>query len=166
MNDAAKENDELTTFVETVLVECFPKIFKANIITGEYEVFKDDGRLDVDGLDPAPDIFSYFGQLITNKLVYPEYATACGRFTNPEYVRKSVFSGERRIVQSYRRRTAKGDRWITFAIIVGPDCSPENPYVLYVWREADSDTITLLDTLPTISSLYDKLIRINLSNGT
>lgn len=101
-----------------------------------------------------------------NKIIYPEYATACRRFTNPEYVRKSVFTGERRIVQSYRQRTVEGDKWITFAIIAGEDCNLENPTVLFTWREADSDTITLLDTLPTIFSLYDKLIRINLSNNT
>ena len=166
MSNVINGNSELSAFVENALVNSFPKIFKVNINTGEYEIFKDDRSLNVDGLDETPDIYAYIMQLITKQLVYPEYATACRRFTNPEYVRKSVFSGEKRIVQSYRRRTAKGDKWITFAIIAPPDCSPENPYVLYTWRESDSDTITLLDTLPTISSLYDKLIRINLSNGT
>ena len=168
MDKIVNENTELGAFVESTLVESYAKILKVDINTGEYEIYKNDGLglgLDVD-LEDIPDIYSYIQKLITDGIIYPEYATACRRFTNPEYVRKSVFSGERRIVQSYRRRTAEGDKWITFAIIAGQDCSPENPTVLFTWRESDSDTITLLDTLPTISSLYDKLIRINLSNNT
>ena len=166
MNKIISEKTELGAFVENTLVRSYSKIFKVNINTGEYDIYKNDGLLDNDGFDDVPDIYAYFQKLITDKIIYPEYATACRRFTNPEYVRKSVFSGEKRIVQSYRRRTVKGDKWITFTIIAGHNCGPENPMVLFTWRESDSDTITLLDTLPTISSLYDILIRINLSNNT
>ena len=165
MSGIVNRSDELNEFVENALIESFSKVFRVNVNTGEYEVYKNDGTLDVD-FDETPNIYTYIENLIVNKIIYPEYATACRRFTNPEYVRKSIFSGERRIVQSYRRRTASGDRWITFAIIAPHDCAPENPMALFTWREADSDAITLLDTLPTISSLYDKLIRINLSNNT
>ena len=166
MSEIVREKSDLAAFVEGALEGSFSKIFKVNVNTGEFEIHKDDGLLDSAGLEEATDIYDYMQRLVTEGMIYPEYATACRRFTNPEYVRKSVFSGERRIVQSYRRRTSKGDKWITFAIITTRDCGPENPTVLFTWREADSDAITLLDTLPTISSLYDKLIRINLSNNT
>ena len=160
------ERERISSFVNNIMVETFSKIIIANINTGEYEIYKSNGLLDYDGLNDSPDIYSYMQKLITDNIIYSDYATACRRFTNPEYVRKSIFSGEKRIVQSYRRRTNNGDRWITFGIIAGPDTTPENPIVLFTWREAESDAITLLDTLPTISSLYDKLIRINLSNNT
>ena len=166
MNKVVREKTDLDAFVMNALVESYSKIFKVNVNTGEFEVYKNDGLLDDGGYDDTSDVYSYIRNLITAGIIYPEYTTACRRFTNPEYVRKSVFSGERRIVQSYRRRTPHGDKWVTFAIISGEDCGPANPTVLFTWREADSDAITLLDTLPTISSLYDKLIRINLSNNT
>ena len=166
MDEMAKETNELEVFVENALIATFSKIFRVDLNTGAFEVYKNDGLLDTDGTDDIPDIYAYMSMLIDDGLIYPEYTTACRRLTNPEYVRKSVFSGVRRIVQSYRRRTSLGDRWITFTIIAPPDCGPENPMVLFTWREADSDAITLLDTLPTISSLYDKLIRINLTNNT
>ena len=167
MSELIREKVELDAFVVSTLMGSFSKIFKVNLNTGAFQVYKNDGVLD-DGtiIDEVDDIFGYIGRLINDEIIYPEYATACRRFTNPEYVRKSVFSGERRIVQSYRRRTPLGDRWVTFAIISTDDCGPASPMVLFAWREADSDTITLLDTLPSISSLYDKLIRINLSNNT
>ena len=166
MNEPVYGRAELEAFVEACLERTFSKILAVNVNTGAYTIYKDDGLLTGDGLNDTPDIFAYIQKLIDDHIIYPEYATVSRRFTNPEYVRKSLFSGERRIVQSYRRRTPKGDKWITFAIVAPPDCSPDNPVALYTWREADSDAITLLDTLPTISSLYDKLIRINLTNNT
>ena len=166
MDKNVNEKTELSAFVESALVKNYSKIFRVNVNTGKYEVFKNDGLLDSDGLDGISDIYAYMNKLITDEIIYPEYAAACQRFTNPEYVRKSVFSGENRIVQSYRRRTDEGDKWITFAVISGHNCGPENPMVLFAWRKSDPETLTLLDTIPTISSLYDMLIRINLSNNT
>ena len=160
------EKSELDAFVESSLIGGFYRIFRVNVNTGEFQVYKDNGLFEDDALRDIPDIYAYMRKLITDKIIFPEYITTCRRFTNPEYVRKSVFSGEKRIVQSYKAHTTKGIQWVTFTIIVGHDCTPENPTVLFTWREADSDAMTLLDTLPTISSLYDKLIRINLSNNT
>ena len=166
MNRIVDEKTELGAFIKNSLVECFYRIFKVDVNTGEFEVYKDNGLFDDDVLRDIPNIYAYMQKLISDKIIFPEYTTICRRFTNPEYVRKSVFSGEKRIVQSYKARTTKGIQWVTFTIMVGHDCNPENPAVLFTWREADSDAMTLLDTLPTISSLYDKLIRINLSNNT
>ena len=166
MSKNGSEKTELGAFIESSLVECFYRIFKVNVNTGEFEVHKDNGLFDDDELQNIPDIYAYMRKLINDKIIFPEHATTCQRFTNPEYVRKSVFSGEKRIVQSYKARTVKGIQWVTFSIIIGHDCSPENPAVLFTWREADSEAMTLLDTLPTISSLYDKLLRINLTTNT
>ena len=166
MNKNVRENTELGAFVESAIVECFYRIFRVDVNTGKFEVYKDNGLFDDDVLRSIPDIYAYMQKLISDKIIFPEYTTICRRFANPEYVRKSVFSGEKRIVQSYKARTTKGIQWVTFTIVVGHDCSPENPSVLFTWREADSDAMTLLDTLPTISTLYNKLLRINLTNNT
>ena len=166
MNKTVNEKTELAAFIESSLVKCFYRIFKVDVNTGEFEIYIDNGLFDDDELRGIPNIYAYMQKLINDKIIFPEYTTICRRFTNPEYVRKSVFSGEKRIVQSYKARTVKGIQWVTFSIMVGHNCSPENPAVLFTWREADSEAMTLLDTLPTISTLYDKLIRINLSNNT
>ena len=166
MNKNVNEKTDLGAFIKSSLVECFYRIFRVDVNTGEFEVYKDNGLFDDDVLQAIPDIYAYMQKLISDKIIFPEYTTICRRFTNPEYVRKSVFSGEKRIVQSYKARTTKGIQWVTFTIVVGHDCGPENPAVLFTWREADSDAMTLLDTLPTISTLYDKLLRINLTNNT
>lgn len=165
MGEKATKRTEIDIFIEQTLVETFFKIYRVNVNTGEFEKYKDLGLFG-DKDTEIKDIYDYMQKLIDDKIIYPEYATACRRFTNPEYMRKSIFSGDRRIVQSYKAHTVEGIKWITFAVVVSQNCSPENPLVLFTWREADSDAITLLDTLPSISSLYDKLIRINLTNNT
>ena len=166
MGKIVREKTELDTFIKSALVECFYRIFSVDVNTGEFEVYKDNGLFSEDELRDIPDIYAYMQKLINDKIIFSEYTTICRRFTNPEYVQKSVFSGEKRIVQSYKARTTKGIQWVTFTIVVGHDCTPENPTVLFTWREADSDAMTLLDTLPTISTLYNKLLRINLTNNT
>ena len=166
MRDFSAGRTELDNIVESLLLSSFSKIFYVNVNTGEFTVYKHDGLLNDEGFEGITDVYAYIRKLITDGAVYPEYRTAFRRFTNPEYVRKCIFSGDQRIVQSYRRHTNSGDRWITFSVIAFPDCGPENPMALFTWREADSNAITLLDTLPTISSLYDKLVRINLTNNT
>ena len=166
MSEILNKNIEMGKFVHNTMVQTFSKILCVNLNTGAFEVVRNDGLLDDLNTEGITDIYAYIKTLIEEGVIYPEYATACRRFTNPEYVRKSIFSDNRRLVQSYRRRTLRGDKWITFGIIPGPDCGPENPVALFTWREAESDVITLFDTLPTISSLYDKLIRINLTNNT
>ena len=166
MSKNLNEKTGLGAFIEESLVECFYRIFRVDVNTGEFEIYKDNGLFEEDVLRGIPDIYAYMQKLINDKIIFPEYTTICRRFANPEYVRKSVFSGDKRIVQSYKARTTKDIQWVTFTIIVGHDCSPENPFVLFTWREADSDAMTLLDTLPTISTLYNKLLRINLTNNT
>ena len=166
MRELTGGRPELDAFVKRLLCGSFSKIFCVDINTGEFTVYKHDGLLNDEGFEDITNVYAYIRKLIADRIVYPEYATAFRRFTNPAYVCKCIFSGDLRIVQSYRRRTSHGDMWITFAVIAPPDCTPENPMALFTWREADSDAITLLDTLPTISSLYDKLIRLNLTNNT
>ncbi|MCH5275855.1 MAG: hypothetical protein J1E65_08440, partial [Lachnospiraceae bacterium] len=134
MNKNENEKNELDAFVKSALVECFYRVFKVNVNTGEFEVYKDNGLFDEDVLRGIPDIYAYMQKLVADKIIFPEYMTVFRRFTNPEYIRKSVFSGEKRIVQSYKARTVKGIQWVTFSIIVGHDCSPENPAVLFTWR--------------------------------
>ncbi|MCH5204385.1 MAG: GGDEF domain-containing protein [Oscillospiraceae bacterium] len=159
----------MKAFVESALAECFYRIFVVNLNTGEFEINKDNGLFDDDELKSIPNIYAYMQKLIDDNIIFPEHIASCRRFTNPEYVRKSVFSiipSVKRIVQSYKARTVKGIQWVTFTIMIGENCTNENPMVLFTWREADSEAMMLLDTLPTISSLYDKLIRLNLSSNT
>lgn len=161
-----KNVNSVVPFVEDILVGSFSKILYANIITGEYITFKKGDMLDEEGFDDLPSIFDYVRKLVEDGLIYPEYAAACLRYANPDYVRKRVFSGERRIIQSYKRHVGDSYRWITFAMVAPAGCSPENPWVLFTWRDSDTDTTSMVDTLSTLSNLYYKILKINVTKDT
>ena len=42
MNKIVSEKTELGAFVESSLVECFYRIFRVNVNTGEFEIYKDN----------------------------------------------------------------------------------------------------------------------------
>lgn len=90
------------------------------------QIYIDNGLFPGNELQDIPNIYAYMQKLITDPIIVPEYTMICRRFTSPEYVRKSVFSGEKRIVQSYKARTTNGIQWVTFSIMVEPDCELEN----------------------------------------
>ena len=161
-----KNVNSVVPFVEDILVGSFSKILYANIVTGEYITFKKGDMLDEEGFDNLPSIFDYVRKLVEDGLIYPEYAAACLRYANPDYVRKRVFSGERRIIQSYKRHVGDSYRWITFAMVAPAGCSPENPWVLFTWRDSDTDTTSMVDTLSTLSNLYYKILKINVTKDT
>lgn len=156
----------LDLYTKALLLENFSKVVLANIITGEYTVCKRDNLLNEEGYNDLSDIYAYVRKLVTDGLILPEYAEACLRYTDPEFVKRKAFSGARRIVQSYKRNTKFGLKWITFAIIVPSECTPENPWALFTWREADTDTTTMVDALSTLSALYIKILKINLTTDS
>ncbi len=157
--------EEIYSFVQNTLVESFMKLARVNIMTGEYSFLKKADALHDADYDHIQNIYEYIGRQVTDKLVLSAYAVDYMRFSDPEYVQKRVFSGERRIIQSYKRRSVNGDIWLTFAIIVPEGCSPEHPWTLFAWREADPDTTTMVDAIATLSAMYCKILKINLTTG-
>lgn len=151
------------TFVENTLVDSFLKLARVNVISGKYEFLKKDDTLYDAEYEDIPNMYSYIKKQVSDGLILFDYAEDYLKFSDPEYVQKRVFAGEKRIIQSYKRRSGEGDIWLTFAIIVPHDCTPDNPWVLFSWREADADTTTMLDAVSTLSVMYCKILKINLT---
>ena len=161
------ENQTKTSdFIKDALFDSFAKLAKVNVMTGEFEFVKmEDDFRDMD-VSEIKTIYSYIQTQVENGTVAEEYADEYLRFANPEYVRKRVFQGDCRAVYSFKRLVAGGYRWVTFGVIAPHDCSPEKPEVLFVWRNADTDTTTMIDALDTLSSMYYKILKINLTKDT
>lgn len=165
MEEHRKLND-IYDFVESTLFENYLKLAKVNLLTGEYKFLKKDEALWDAGYENIPDIYSYIRKQAEDKQVYSEYAGDYLRYANPKYVQERVFSGEKRITQSYKRKIGDKDIWITFGIIVPESCSPENPWAVFCWRVADKDTIIMADALSTLAAIYYKILKINLTTDT
>ena len=166
MNEYKAEQNDTERFVSDTLADNFLKLAKVNLLTGEYKFLKKEENLTDDGYEDITNIYSYIKQQVEDKSVLLEHAEDYLRFSDPEYVQKRIFSGEKRVVQSYKRRTSEGYMWVTFGILAPEECSRENPWVVFMWREADSDTTTMLDALATLSAIYYKILKINLDDDS
>ncbi len=153
-------------FVKDTLLDNFLKLARVNVLTGEYEFMKYDVVMREEGYENISSIYHYIEKQVSDGLILSEYVGEYLKFANPEYVQRRVFSGDRRIIQSYKRKVHEGYMWVTFGIIVPKDCGRENPNVVFYWREADSDTITMVDALSTLSAIYSKILKINLTTDS
>ena len=160
------QQDKVYSFVKGTLLDNYLKLAKVNIITGEFEFLKKAHILDEREFEGITNIYAYIKKQVYDQYVFLEYSSEYLKFANPEYVQQRVFSGERRILQSYKRKAGEGALWMTFGIVAPEGCSPEDPWVVFTWRKADPDTTIMMDALSTLSVIYYKILKINLTNDT
>lgn len=166
MADMVMSGGALGEFVQGTLLDSFLKIARVNLITGEYEFLKLEKVLQDVELSNLPSIYDYIKKQVEAKLVLSEYVEDYLKFSDPAYVQARVFSGEQRIVQSYIRKAGGRNMWVTFGIVAPKDCGPDHPWALFTWREADTDTTTMVDALSTLSFIYYKILKINLTRDS
>lgn len=165
MNNAM--GDAAYSFVKNTLLDNFIKLAKVNVLTGEYEFLKYDAVMKEDSFENIPNIYEYIEKQVADNLILSEYAVDYLNYSNPEYVKKRIFiDGDKRIVQSYKCKSQTGYIWITFGIVISSEASPENPWVLFYWQNADTNTTTMADALSTLSTIYYKILKVNLTNDT
>lgn len=165
MNNAM--GDAAYSFVKNTLLDNFLKLAKVNVLTGEYEFLKYDAAMKEDSFENIPNIYKYIEKQVADNLILSEYAVDYLNYSNPEYVKKRIFiDGDKRIVQSYKCKSQTGYIWITFGIVISSEASLENPWVLFYWQNADTNTTTMADALSTLSTIYYKILKVNLTNDT
>ena len=98
---------ELYSFIESTLIDTFLQLARVNIITGEYQYLKQDPDIKKD-FEGVTNIYDYMRKFASEKYVYPEFVDEYMKFSDPEYVQKKVFGGERTIVYRYKRKTPNG----------------------------------------------------------
>lgn len=160
-------DDDTYLFVKNTLLDNFLKLARVNVLTGEYEFLKYDTVLQEEGYENITSIYEYMKKQVSDNLVLSEYAVDYLRYADPEYVKKRIFdNGDRRIIQSFKRKIHNGYLWVTFGIVIPYEISLENPWALFYWQKADTNTTTMVDALSTLSSIYYKILKINLTTDT
>ncbi len=154
------------SFVKDTLLDNFLKLARVNIMTGAYDFMKYDVVMREEGYENISSIYDYIEKQVTDGLILSEYVGEYLKFANPGYVQKRVLSGDRRIIQSYKRKVHDSYMWVTFGIVVPKGFSREDPQVVFYWREADTDTTTMVDALSSLSSIYHKILKINLTRDS
>lgn len=156
---------ELYSFIESTLIDTFLQLAKVNIITGEFQYLKQDSEIKKD-FEGITNIYEYMKKFVSEKYVYPEFVEEYLKFSDPEYVQKKVFGGERVIVYRYKRKTSNGGRWVIFSITAPKNSSADNPWVVFGLRDSDTASTALTNAMSALSVIYHKILKINITDDS
>lgn len=141
-------------------------IYKAAIVdafTGEYEFARENDREKEAGCYDAEGIEAYVDILVEKGFVHPKDVESIKEATRLKNIRESWEMQTVHKVHSYRRKEEDAYIWITFEVLVPQNFSKAEPRVLFVWRKADSDSTAMQDNLKMISTIYYKILKVNLT---
>lgn len=152
--------------VEEAVWEKAYKAAVVNVVTGEYEFAKElpeereAGCLDTRTFD------EYMQSLVDHNFVHEQEKKPYLSLMKADNLKENVCTQDISKVYSYRRK--EGDRfaWITAEIIVPARYSPEDPWVVLLWRKADTDSTAMEDNLKMMSTIYHKVLKINLTKDS
>lgn len=153
-------------FVLTTLWNDYLKLAKVNAQTGEYqfvrimEVEEQFGCLDTTNIE------DYVQCIVDNNLIHPHDVDGYLYHSSLEYLQNRIRRGERKIMYFFRRKIDDEFIWITIEVIIPEDISDQNPWVVYCWKRTDSTTYALEDSLRMLSTIYHKILKINLTKDT
>lgn len=151
--------------LETLLSDIM-KVAKVNLYTGEYVFIK---KLDTEVESrclKAPTIEKYVETTVSEGVIHPSDVSDFINFVNIEHIRKQIADGKKHFAHSYRRRFGNIYTWITFVLSVPEDYSKENPWVIFRWETTDDDHHMLEDSLRILSTIFHKILKINLTEDS
>lgn len=149
----------LTTYLDEVI-----KVAKVNILTGEYHLLKVLESEIETGILEAETINDYIKKIVECGLIYEDDVYSYQQHTDLKYLQHAINSKRRRLVHSFRRKVDDRYKWLSFEVTAPKNFSlEENPWVLFSWKEADNESRTLEEALRMLSSVFHKIIKVNLT---
>lgn len=152
--------------VGEILWEDYYKIAWVNIITGEYKFVK---ILDTDEEKPclcARDIYEYSSLVVSTGLIPEEDIEQYQRCTDRKYILSEILGQRKRITVDFRRIIGDSRKWVRLEIVLPHDFSEDNPWVVYTWKESDSQTGNINDALRIMAQCFHKILKIDLAHDT
>lgn len=153
-------------FVLEALLDDTMKIAKVNIQTGEYIFIKEIDTVIEKKCLKAKRIDEYIKNIAMQGVIHPQDISEFLHHTDWNHIREQINKGKRHFVHSYRRRFGDIYTWITFVITVPKTYSTDNPWVIYRWEESDDDHHMLEDSLRILSTIFHKILKINLTTDS
>lgn len=151
----------LDTFLDDIL-----KVAKVNLSTGEYTFIKElDTEVEKRCLK-ATTIKQYVKNIVKEGVIHPSDISDFTQFVNIDHIRKQIEEGKTHFTHSYRRRFGNVYTWITFVLSVPKDYSEQNPRVVFRWETTDDDHHMLEDSLKILSTIFHKILKINVTDDS
>lgn len=148
--------------LETLLGDIM-KVAKVNLYTGEYTFIKKiDTEVERECLK-QPTIEKYVNATVKAGVIHQQDIADFVRFINIKHIKEQIDNGKRHFAHSYRRRFGDIYTWITFVLSVPKDYSEEHPWVIFRWEVTDDDHHMLEDSLKILSTIFHKILKINVT---
>lgn len=153
-------------FVLTTYIDNCIKLAKVNLLTGEYKFLKTVGDEVELGCYNAATIEEYIQNIVDCGLLHESDADEYISCTRLKFLLGKIKNNKREFVYSFRRRMNDIYIWVTFNITVPHNFSKDNPWVMFSWKEADNDSRTMEDATKMLSSIFHKILKINVTTDT
>lgn len=154
-------------FLLNTYFEDFIKAAKVNLFTGEYIFIKKLQTEQEEESLKEKTIGEYIKKLIDLHVIHPDDAAYYLYHSNLKYIQSRLYQYQKvKTVFSFRRRIENIYRWVTFEILIPKSFSEENPWVVFTWKDSDSDSRALEDTLNILSTVFHKIVKVNLMDDT
>lgn len=153
-------------FLLDTLLNDILKVAKVNLYSGEYSFIKQLNTEVEARCLRSKTIEEYVENTVAEGVIHPSDVSEFKQFVNIEHIRKQIKEGKKHFTHSYRRRFGNIYTWITFVLSVPENYSPSNPWVIFRWETTDDDHHMLEDSLKILSTIFHKILRINITDDT
>lgn len=154
----------LNFIIRSIWNNCY-KIAKVNVKDGRFYFFKKIVSAEEEEYLTAPDIAEYVQRIIDGGWIYPEDAAAYKRMVQLDNLRETVLKNRIAISDTFRRLIVDKYYWMTLETMIPDNFSERNPWVLFLWKDADAQASLMTDSLRMLARLYFKIVRVNLTTG-
>lgn len=155
-----------TDFLLKTIMGDILKAAKVNISTGEYSFIKKIDTVVERRCLKEPTIDRYIKRTVRENVIHPQDVGDFLRFINLNHIKTQIAAGKKHFAHSYRRRFGDIYTWITFVLSVPADYSEEDPWVIFRWEVTDDDHHMLEDSLRILSSIFHKILKVNLTEDS
>lgn len=153
-------------FTLATLYDDFFKIAKVNLFTGDYVFVKAvDEEADADFFGTHT-IDEYTQAIVGHGLIFEDDIKDYLHHISLNYLQDKIIHRQRRLVHSFRRKWGTTYIWLTIEVTVPKTFSESQPWVIFSWKEADSETSAMEDSIRMLSSIFHKILKINLTEDT
>ncbi len=142
------------------------KAAKVNLFTGELVFIKTLADEDEFGITNAATLREYTESVVGHRLIHESDVSAYLYCSDIEMIRRRALNNKTNSNHTFRRQFGEVFKWITYEITAPKNFSEENPWALITWREADSEAKVMEDAMKMLSTIFYKVLKIDLTNET
>lgn len=139
------------------------KIAKVNVLDGRFYFFKKIVSAEEENYLTAPNISEYVQRIIDGGWIYPEDAAAYMRMMRLDNLRETILKKRIAITDTFRRLIGDKYYWMTLETMIPDTFSEQNPWVLFLWKDADAQASVVTDSMRMLARLYFKILKLNLT---